>query len=218
MEILKNDSRFMKRLTKFHPCLDLGLFSRSCGGEIDNGDRAAVIQRDGHLLAVLFDGLGHGPKASQAACLAVHICENHIESVPSELLSAVNEGLRNTVGAAGAVLRMEMPKGELPFSGGSSLALCYCAVGNISARMVGDGVTRLIGIDGVLGAFKRKLRDQTALVGPGGLILLNSDGVQTDSLPKDLGASAMDLAKAMVEGFGRPHDDATALVIKVASQ
>lgn len=215
MEIIKSDSRMGEALPLAMPPVDIGIFTRSCLGEVENGDQAALLSRGGYYLAVVFDGLGHGPKASQAARLAVRICKESEPTGPLELLALVNDGLKNTVGAAGAILRMQIPPEGFPHSATASLAIQYCAIGNISARLVGDGVTRLVGTDGVLGAFRRKTREHSALLGPGGLILLNTDGVQTDSLPRDLGASAKELAKSIVNGYGRTHDDATALVIKV---
>ena len=87
-----------------------------------------------------------------------------------------------------------------------------------STRVTGGVETRLVGIDGVLGSLRRNLRLEHACLLAGGMVLMTSDGVSLGFDPGTLaGLTAEDAARFLVDKHGRPHDDATALLLRIAS-
>lgn len=189
------------------PGLAYGICTRPCLGEFENGDRGVVVRRDELVLAMVVDGLGHGPKAARAASMAVDLLAATSERDPTIIMGALNEALRGTVGAAASIISLDCMTG----------GISYCGVGNVAARVTGGVETRLVGIDGVLGALRRTLRLEQACLVAGGMAIMTSDGVSlgfnTGSL---LGLTAEDAARLLVDKHGRQHDDATALVLRIA--
>lgn len=187
--------------------ISFGISTRPCEGEVKNGDRAVVLYRGSWMLAMVVDGLGHGPRAAQAADLAVAVVESTADVDPVALIGKINTVLRGTVGAVAAILGLDCQTG----------AISYCSVGNIATRIHGSIESRMVGIDGILGSCRRRLRSEVAHLSPGGTILMTSDGISLagdnelfESLP------AADLARYLVKEHGRAHDDATALVMRMA--
>ena len=190
------------------PGVTFGLCTRPCAGEFENGDRGVLVRHDKFALAMVVDGLGHGPKAAKAAQIAVDLLENTSERDPTVIMGAVNEALRGTVGAAASILSLDFQTG----------GISYCGVGNVATRVTGGVETRLVGIDGVLGSLRRNLRLEHACLLAGGMVLMTSDGVSLGFDPGTLaGLTAEDAARFLVDKHGRPHDDATALLLRIAS-
>lgn len=190
------------------PGLTFGLCTRPCAGEFENGDRGVVVRREKVVLAMVVDGLGHGPKAAKAARMAVDLLETTREREPAIIMGAVNEALRGTVGAAASIISFDFLAGSIS----------YCGVGNVATRVTGGVETRLVGIDGVLGSLKRTLRIERASLVAGGMVLMTSDGVSLGFDPRALtGLTTEDAARFLVDNHGRAHDDATALVLRIAS-
>lgn len=187
--------------------ISFGINTRPCQGEVENGDRGVVLYRGSWILAMVVDGLGHGPRAARAADLAVELVESTADVDPVALMGKINMVLRGTVGAVAAILGLDCHTG----------AISYCSVGNIATRILGGIESRMVGIDGVLGSCRRRLRSEVAHLSPGGTILMTSDGI---SLAGDnerfKSLSAEDLARYLVKEQGRAHDDATALVMRMA--
>lgn len=187
--------------------ISFGISTRPCEGEVENGDRGVVLQRGSWMLAMVVDGLGHGPRAARAADLAVSVVQATVDVDPVALIGEMNTVLRGTVGAVAAVLGLDCQTG----------ALSYCSVGNIATRIRGSIESRMVGIDGVLGSCRRKLRSEVARLSPGGTILMTSDGISLNGDDEILESlSASDMARYLVKEHGRPHDDATALVVRMA--
>lgn len=186
-----------------------GLCSRPCLGEHENGDRGAVFRRDGVLLAIVADGLGHGPKAARAAGLAVDLVEATHERDPRVIMGLVNEALKGSVGAAASIVVVDCRTGTIS----------HCGVGNVATRLTGVGIVenRLIGIGGVLGSLRRVPRLEQACLLPGGMLVMTTDGVSLAFEAATIsGIAPADAARLLVERHGRPHDDATALVMRIA--
>lgn len=185
-----------------------GICTRPCVGEFENGDRGVVVRRDEVILAMVVDGLGHGPKAARAAAIAVDLLENTSERDPTAIMAALNEALRGTVGAAASIIALDCLTGSIS----------YCGVGNVATRVTGGMETRLVGIDGVLGSLRRTLRLEHACLVAGGMALMTSDGISLSFNPGTLaGLTTQDAARLLVDKHGRAHDDATALVLRIAS-
>jgi anti-sigma regulatory factor (Ser/Thr protein kinase) len=190
------------------PCgIEVGALCVPMAGEEDCGDGWAVsCDLDGATLLGV-DGLGHGPEAAKAAHAAVEALGRRPSDAPSEVLHTAHQGLRITRGAALSVARISYTDGELRFAG----------IGNVSG-VVHDGVSRraLVSHNGIVGANMRKVQEFTAECPPGALVILHSDGVQTQwdlaSYPGLHARAPALVAGILMRDFIRGRDDAMVLV------
>lgn len=188
------------------PVVSHGLCTRPCLGEAKNGDRGVVVRHGGVLLAMVVDGLGHGPKAALAATIAAELLETTVERDPKAIMEALNSALRGTVGAVASVISLDCRTG----------GIAHCGVGNVATRVTGGAEARLVGIDGVLGSLRRNLRVEHSRLVPGGMVIMTSDGVSLGFDPGALaGLTVEDGARFLVDTHGHKHDDATALVLRI---
>ena len=74
--------------------------SVAVAGESACGDEWAVLDRDGSILVLVVDGLGHGPAAAEAAAEAVAVLRAQSTGEPGEIIGGRPCGLRGTRGAA----------------------------------------------------------------------------------------------------------------------
>lgn len=195
-------------MTAADPDFDVAWFGRPRDGESVGGDAAVQVRRpDGAFVAVI-DVLGHGPSARRAADLAVAELLASADPDLTEVLRRLHEALRGGPGAALAVAFAERAGGRLRFAG----------VGNVAGRVLGAAEVRLVGRDGVVGQGRRSPREQTAVLRPGDLLLLTTDGVTGRFGPDEYPGLAFDaaerVARTVVARWGRPHDDALCLALR----
>lgn len=187
---------------------DIGMHAKPMRGERECGDQTLAVHVDGGLLLVIVDGTGHGSSASQAATRVSDFVLREGTSDLKRLMSGLHAALSGTVGAAVGALFIDPERRTFRYTG----------VGNTGAsrRM---GVTwRSISRDGVLGMRLPMLLEQGGTLERGDLILLWTDGVS------EMAASAMaarqayrasaQLARDLVEELGKPHDDASCIVLR----
>ena len=190
------------------PCgIEIGALCVPMGGEDACGDGwAASCGRHGATLLGV-DGLGHGPEAAKAAHAAIHALERRPSAAPAEVLQAAHEALRITRGAALSVARIEYDGGAVRFAG----------IGNVNG-VVHDGATRraLVSHNGIVGANMRKVQEFTADCPPGAIVILHSDGVQTQwdlsDYPGLYARAPALVAGILMRDFIRRRDDAMVLV------
>jgi len=190
------------------PCgVEVGALYVPLGGEEECGDGwAASCGPDGATLLGV-DGLGHGPEAAKAARAAVHALERRPSSAPGEVLHAAHEALRITRGAALSVARIDYAGNDVRFAG----------IGNVSC-VVHDGGSRraLVSHNGIVGANMRKVQEFSTECPPGALVILHSDGVQTqwdlNDYPGLHGRVPVLVAGILMRDFIRGRDDALVLV------
>jgi anti-sigma regulatory factor (Ser/Thr protein kinase) len=191
-----------------HPCgVEVGALYVPLGGEEACGDGWAMsCDHDGSTLLGA-DGLGHGPEAAKAARAAIQALERRPSASPSEVLHNAHEALRITRGAAVSVARIDYSGNDVRFAG----------IGNVNC-VVHDGASRraLVSHNGIVGANMRKVQEFTADCPPGAIVILHSDGVQTQWDLRDypgLHAHAPVLvAGLLMRDFIRRRDDAMVLV------
>jgi anti-sigma regulatory factor (Ser/Thr protein kinase) len=191
-----------------HPCdIEVGALYVPLAGEDECGDGwAASCDLDGATLLGV-DGLGHGPEAAKAARAAVHSLGRKPGAAPSEVLHAAHEALRITRGAALSVARIDYAGNEVRFAG----------IGNVSC-VVHDGAARraLVSHNGIVGANMRKVQEFSADCPPGALVILHSDGVQTQwdlaAYPGLHARTPVLVAGVLMRDFIRRRDDAMVLV------
>jgi serine phosphatase RsbU (regulator of sigma subunit) len=101
----------------------------------------------------------------------------------------------------------------------SSGRAAYVGVGNTVLRRFGKTETRLVSLDGVLGQNMRTPRPQTLELEAGDLIVLYTDGVRdrftSDDYPGIFHHAPEDVARIVVERFGKPYDDAACIAVRI---
>lgn len=188
---------------------EVGVALRPLHGRQACGD-ATYCRRDSRgVLVGIFDGLGHGSSAAQAAQTAC----GALDAAPciadlKHCFDALNDALRATVGAVGVLCHIDYQTNVARLAG----------VGNVSCMRVTPERWTLISRDGVLGQRLPSVLIQTLLLRPGDLLAFWTDGLGGKGLPQHLAFnSEMDLpelARIVVQEFGRPYDDAGVLLLR----
>ncbi|MFK0251296.1 ATP-binding protein [Amycolatopsis azurea] len=151
-----------------HRAVDLAHVRLPREGEERCGDALAVSAMPGVRTAVLVDGLGHGPEASDAAEAAIAVFRRDPDRALPEHLNAMHRALRQTRGAAVALARL------------SEGGLEFCGVGNISGLVLTPGHTRpLLSVPGVVGLTLPPVRARTLPLTGHELLVLHTDGIGT---------------------------------------
>lgn len=174
----------------------------ACGDEF-----IAEIGADGFLAAVI-DGLGHGHEASVAALRAVEAIRQARDLAAEAIVLHCHEALRETRGAAVGVLKVDAAgKGS------------FCGVGNIDVIALAGASPGLFCSAGIVGHNLRRCRAMPFSMRPGDIYCLLSDGVSSrGDLAFALPGEPLQVARRIVEKFGRDHDDATALVMGFSAE
>jgi negative regulator of sigma-B (phosphoserine phosphatase) len=184
-------------------------FGRACSGHSLSGDAAIVMEQGGHVRLAIVDALGHGPAAHEVARKAAESLRDSAEAELPDAMRRLHEALRGTLGAAAGICRVDVDTGEAR----------WLAVGNVVLRTFGEVETRLPGADGLIGHVLPRLREQAIRLRPGDLLLLVTDGVKdrmsAEGYPGLLGDSPALLARRVIERFGRDHDDATCIALRI---
>ncbi len=176
------------------------------------GDDWAMMEAGGRSLALVADGLGHGPEAHTAARAAREAFLAAPAEPALEILERIHLALRPTRGAAVAVAEIDRGRGSLRFAG----------LGNISGTVVTDGKTRsLVSLHGTAGHDARRLRDFTSSWAASDVLVMHSDGIATrwalDAYPGLLERHPVLAAAVLYRDFRRGRDDATILVVRNAA-
>lgn len=178
-------------------------------GEEISGDAWSVTCSNGHFLAMLADGLGHGIFAAEAARLAQDSFRRHAALVPSRILERAHGELRATRGAAAAVVQVDPAGGHVRFAG----------VGNIAATIVTDGQVRhLVSHHGTLGHDARTIQEFTYPWSADSLLVLHSDGLgsrwQLERYPGLALRHPLLVAGVLYRDFRRSRDDVSVVVAR----
>jgi len=184
--------------------MEFGGITVAIKGEKVSGDRWAVKKCDGKFIVLLVDGLGHGPKAAEAAEEAVRVFLSAENSIPSDLLRIMHEALRHTQGAAAAVTLLDPRVNEAIYSG----------LGNISGRIVLADVGRsCVSIPGGLGFEMRKVHDFMYPWDKKSILLMHSDGIKSSIDCTGFGGHHPTLMSAVLyRDYGRNTDDTSVVM------
>lgn len=182
-------------------------------GERVSGDGWAVHDRpDGSTVALLVDGLGHGPAAATAADTAMETFTRYAPSAsPAQMVDALNLALRPTRGAALAVAHLDAARRSVRF----------CGVGNISASIVTpEHMQSMVSSNGIVGHQMGRTREFEYAWPEHGAIIMHSDGLTTRwSVATMPGVLLHDLAiisTILYRDASRGRDDVTILAIRRA--
>lgn len=180
-----------------------GGFSRPFKGLTVCGDSYLVEERSGALLTAVIDGLGHGHESSIAAERAVEVIRAHADLSVAALMKRCHDELRPTRGAAVGILRVESDgRGE------------FCGVGNIEVQALSGQAPSVFCLAGIVGHNMRTSKVMPVNMKEGDIYCLLSDGVSArGNLKACLPGSPENVARKIVEQWGRAHDDATALIL-----
>ncbi|MDQ8187584.1 ATP-binding protein [Pelagicoccus sp. SDUM812002] len=182
-------------------------------GQSVSGDAWAIESWDRGLKVLLVDGLGHGPKAHQAATRAVD-CFATVRDLEGEsIMLALNEALKGTRGAVAAVAEVDNVAGSTRFTG----------MGNIFGRLInGTETSQLTSVSGTVGYNMRNPRSFEYPWFEDSMIILHSDGVGSRwDLGKFPGISysrSSIIAGALLRGYRKVSDDSSIVCIKSNSK
>lgn len=180
-----------------------GAFSRPFKGLTVCGDSFVIVENNGTFLAAVIDGLGHGFESWVAAERATEVIRENADLAVEPILMRCHKELRATRGAAVGILKVE--------EGGEGE---FCGVGNIEVQALSGSAPSLFCLAGIVGHNLRTSKVMRVHMKPGDIYCLVSDGVSSRGNFKTcLPGAPVDVARRIVEQWGRPHDDATALVM-----
>jgi anti-sigma regulatory factor (Ser/Thr protein kinase) len=178
------------------------------------GDSWGVTGGPARISAMIADGLGHGPLASQAAQEARRLfMSDKGATSPVAAVQKVHAGLQATRGAAVGVVSVDLAGGKAVFSG----------IGNIAGLTTAGGQTkRFVSMNGIAGHAAERFQEFVyPCDGPGLVVVLHSDGLSSNwSLDKYAGLAGRDpgvIAAVLYRDASRGRDDATVLVMKRAA-
>lgn len=179
-------------------------------GETVCGDALALRKATMTAQFFLCDGLGHGPRAAEAANAALESLSSHPGGTVETVLDDLSHALQPTRGAVAALCQVEGAAGQMSCGG----------IGNISMLHISNQkLRRLPSRDGRLGAPERQALVETIDITPGDLIILHSDGISTlRNLEQKAGLlrrSALTIAGIVIRDNLRGRDDASVAVIRV---
>jgi negative regulator of sigma-B (phosphoserine phosphatase) len=178
--------------------------TRPCAGETVNGD-AIIVRRDASAtLIAIVDALGHGPEAAEVAARACsHIVEVSLASKPSAIIERLHEGLTGTRGAAALVC---IVRGAM---------LHVSGIGNVELRSLSGSVSIPL-VPGIVGQRIRRITEQSSPLRLGERLVLFSDGIASRvNVGEHREQSADACCDAILQRHGRPHDDASVVVVDV---
>lgn len=179
-------------------------------GEIVSGDSWSCLRFEHSLAVAVVDGLGHGPKAAEAAHAAIEAFHRSVRDVgPAQAIQLAHQALLSTRGAVMAVACIDSRSQTLRFAG----------LGNISAIVSTQGVAARLGsTDGTVGYGVRKARESTMAWTPRSTLIMNSDGLSSrwnlSRHPGLLACHPVLIAAVLHRDFARNTDDATVVVVQ----
>ena len=187
---------------------DIGMHVRPMSGYVVSGDMTLAVQTDDGLLLVITDATGHGINANEIARGVSEFVMQHATGDVKRLLTELHAHLKGTIGAAVGALFIDPQRRMFRYAG----------VGNTgAARRVGAS-WRPVSKDGVLGQRLPTLLEQTGDLARGDLIMLWTDGLSELAggmfAARNAFKPAGQLARELVEELGKPHDDASCIVLR----
>jgi anti-sigma regulatory factor (Ser/Thr protein kinase) len=190
--------------------LDFGAATRPCPGSMENGDAFVIKRWNGITLAGVIDGLGHGPRARQAAQTVRQYVETHHDQPMKDIFRGAGHACRSTRGAVMALARFD-----------SDVKLTFASIGNVEAY-VWNGSTRtvLLAQRGILGTEIPDIKITECPWAAGNLLVMHSDGVGSRwpmgefFTPDYLLSPAQSIASRLLNTFSKNEDDATVVTVK----
>lgn len=191
--------------------VEIGVVSEPIKGEDDCGDGWSVrTSRTGALMMVV-DGLGHGILAAEAAREAEQAVASSKETSLTTIINDIHGVLKKTRGAAVALSKIDIERGQLTFAG----------IGNIAAAIVENGRSRsMTSYNGTVGVQMERFQEFTYPWNKESIFVMHSDGLASrwdlERYPGIWTKPPSVIAALLHRDFSRGRDDVTVLVAKAA--
>ncbi len=187
-----------------------GAVVRPKAGQRVSGDTYVVERFSPHGLTVsVIDGLGGGEAAAHAAESAAAVIRSNPAQDPAELIRRSHRALHGTRGAVMALLSYDLQARNVSFVG----------VGNIGIQAYSSLPIKPISKNGIIGYRLPSLLKLAYSYNSGDTFVLYSDGVSGHfALDRtlDLSHEPQHLAECILQHYGKDHDDATVVVVRIA--
>ncbi|NWF80487.1 MAG: SpoIIE family protein phosphatase [Chloroflexi bacterium] len=187
-----------------------GAIVRPKAGQRVSGDTYVVERFSPHGLTVsVIDGLGGGEAAAHAAESAAAVIRSNPAQDPTELIRRSHRALHGTRGAVMALLSYDLQARNVSFVG----------VGNIGIQAYSSLPIKPISKNGIIGYRLPSLLKLAYSYNSGDTFVLYSDGVSGHfALDRTLDVSSepQRLAECILQHYGKDHDDATVVVVRIA--
>ena len=181
---------------------------RACPGERVSGDLVLVERRDHLTLLALVDALEHGPEAHNVAERASRVLQGKWSADAGACIRTLHEGLRGSLGAVAGIAIVDH----------ATKSLRYVGVGNTALRIFGSSDSRLPSTAGTLGGQIRSPSEHRRVIAAGDGVVMYTDGIkdrfELADYPQMRYQSATTVARAIVDRFGKNHDDAGCIVLR----
>jgi negative regulator of sigma-B (phosphoserine phosphatase) len=193
---------------KVDEVLDYSSTIRPFPGETVSGDAVVVRSLEDGIFVAIVDVLGHGPEANKLTHEIDAYLSRYGSSDVAGVMQNLHQHLKGTRGAAAGLCAINTLSGRA----------AYVGIGNTAIRHFGETETRLVSQDGVVGQNMRTPLLQTLQLEAGDVLVLYSDGVSdrfsADNYPGVLRHTAKEVAKNIVQRFGKDHDDAICFALR----
>ena len=187
---------------------DIGMRTRPMRGEVVCGDMTMAVQMDNGILLVIADATGHGKQANELTNSLSQFVLGHATSDVKALLTDMHTFLKGSIGAAVGALFVDT----------QLRTLTYAGVGNTGAARRAGESWRPVSKDGVLGQLLPTLFEQKTQLAQGDLILMWSDGLSELAsgmfATRNAYKSSAQLTHELLQELGKPHDDASCMVLR----
>jgi serine phosphatase RsbU (regulator of sigma subunit) len=177
-----------------------------------SGDDAVVLKPESGFIAVVADGLGHGPEARVASNRAIEVVSKQPGLDLNELLITLNAELTETRGCAISIMRFDR----------TGMNLEYVSAGDVSAQLYhlrdAHFFTPTPLVVGTGNFQKQRIRIEQVAVKPGSVLIMFTDGLKSRTTLKGeldvLRQPPITIAQNLLESHSRPDDDALVCVIR----
>lgn len=185
--------------------------TRPLTGDGPCGDTAAYRSARGGLLAMVADGLGHGPMAAIASERAAEVLMASDSASPADVLARIHGALAGTRGAAVSALWYDA----------SGARLVHAGVGNVVVRLLSpSGMRTLPAQPGIVGHRMPRLRELSYPVDDTTAAVMHSDGLtqrwSINDVPGVLAHRPAVVCGAVMRAAAGRRDDASVLVLRTA--
>lgn len=178
-------------------------------GETECGDGWTIERFPSRTVALVVDGLGHGPEAAAAANNALSVFHDAAAHSAEDMLTVMHTALHRTRGAAASVTVIDHERHTSRF----------CGVGNVDGRILTATTNQhLIPQNGIVGHSMTAVNAVDASWPTHARLVLHSDGISSrwrgDQYPGLVSRHPALLAGVLFRDFARIRDDATVLVLR----
>jgi serine/threonine protein phosphatase PrpC len=185
--------------------MDIFTTLRALPGQNLSGDQCFHQEKESLVFVGVIDGLGHGPKAHEAAMAAQDYFAENLSVDLVGMLHGCSKAIYHTRGVVAAMLCIDT----------NAKTLRHAGVGNIQFHSLSREPIRPVSQPGIVGSRIRKVIETQYQLHPADLLVLHSDGISSRFDIEDMRCkSARQVANQLIERFAKQHDDASCAVVR----